>query len=409
MINILFPINKSVPPDYKYYDSFLHSLSGKLRRNNINVTYLLFSNNFYDGGKSRTLITGKNSKNNYKSISEFEKIYEFSFREILYTDLLQTSKFIHKTRGRNWFIPDSEFQEHENYKNKLNEIENLITSNKYTFVFADQTTDYEINFIKYVCKKNNLPFIRYLPNFMNRAFFASYINDIYGEILDITLEDIDDKIINNFINNFKNSNKKTVYNLNEKNLQPFFPQKIKSNRYKQLNRNFFLKVSNKLKDFYDKKIEKYFKLFLYDEFNRNKKYIYYGLHLTTESHIALHSYPYLNQINVIESISRALPYGYRLYVKPHPWWSHKIDLKSIKKIKKIPSVKIIHPNKPIKELIKNSKGVITLNATTGVEALILEKSVVALSNINGYTNYHPNAHLCSNLYFLHKLLNKLIH
>ena len=69
---------------------------------------------------------------------------------------------------------------------------------------------------------------------------------------------------------------------------------------------------------------------------------------------------------------------------------------------------MIHPNIPIKTIIKNSGGIVTLNATTGVEALILGKPVVALSVTNSYTQYHPNAELCTNLYDLPRMISKMI-
>ena len=43
MVNILFPVNKSVTPNYKYYGLFLNRLSDYLGESNIKVTFLLFS------------------------------------------------------------------------------------------------------------------------------------------------------------------------------------------------------------------------------------------------------------------------------------------------------------------------------------------------------------------------------
>ena len=164
----------------------------------------------------------------------------------------------------------------------------------------------------------------------------------------------------------------------------------------------------KLKDFYIKKIEKRMKTFYYDDYDNNTDYIYYGLHLTTESHVAFHSLPYINQLNLIELISRALPFGYTLYVKPHPWFEHTIGLNYIKQIKKMPSVKIIHPNISVKTIIENSTGIVTLNATTGVEALVLGKPVIALSKVNSYTTHHPNAVRCDDLYDLSKMISRMV-
>ena len=411
MINILFPINKSVPSEYNYYALFLNRLSDLQADLNINVTYLLFSKHLINQVKSKIIILGEGNLYDNKSINELENDYEFSFREILYTDLLQTTKFIQKTRGRNWYIPEVAFIEKESYKNKLNQIVELFQNNKYSFVFADQTTDFEINFIKYICKKNNIPFIRYLANFMNRGFFASYTKDRNGKIINVDINTIDKNTVHKFINNYRVGEKSTIYNMNENNLKMYKPRHQISLWKRLINKkpkDYLYLTEILLKDFYIKKIEKGIKTFYYDNYDKNINYIFYGLHLTTESHVALHSYPYVNQINVIESISGALPYGYKLYVKPHPWWAYTIGLNSIKQIKKIPMVKVIHPDNSIKTIIKNSSGLVTLNATTGIEALSLGKPVVALSEVNGYTEYHPNATRCTSLYDLPRMISRMV-
>ena len=410
MINILIPVNKNVSPVYKYYSSFLNRISDNLSKSNINVDFVLFSDLLIDQFKSGPLIDGKYSANEYKSINEIENEYEFSFREILYTDLLQTSKYIKKTRERKWYIPDEEFIEKESYKNKVNQIIDLFKKNKYSFVFTDQSTDFEQSFIEYVCKKNNIPFIRYLPNFMNRAFFTLYRKNEDSKIIDIAIDNLDKTTVLSFINNYREGEGTSIYNSNEKNLimlKPYNKPLWKRLIHKKP-KEYQHSANIRLKDFYFKKIEKGLKTFYYDQYDENDDYIFYGLHLTTESHVALHSYPFVNQVNVIETISRALPYGYTLYVKPHPWWEHMIGLNSLKQIKNFPSVKLIHPDTPIKTILKYSSGIVTLNATTGVEALVLGRPVIALAKVNSYTEFHPNASLCTDLYDLPRLIIKMI-
>lgn len=412
MINILYPVCKSDSAEYKYFAPFLNQLSDRLAESNINLTYLLFSRHFIDDIKSNIAILGEDCPNENRSISEIENEYDFSFKEILYADLLQTSEFVFKTRDRNWYIPEKEFIEKDIYKNKLNQIAGLFRNNKYSFVFTDQTPDFEQSFIQCVCNKINIPFIRYLPNFMNRGFFMLYSREGKGEIVDADINAIDKNAILSFINNFRNGEKTTIYNINENNLKTYEPMMKKQPLWirliKKKPKNILFSSEIRLKDFYINKVEKVIKSFYYDNYDSNINYIYYGLHLTTESHIALESYPYINQINVIESISRALPFGYTLYVKPHPWWAHTIGLNSIKQIKKIPSVKVIHPTIPIKTILNNSQGIVTLNATTGVEALVLGKPVVALSLTNSYTQFHPNAELCNNLYDLPRMISRMV-
>ena len=246
---------------------------------------------------------------------------------------------------------------------------------------------------------------------MNRGNFIHYLDSVNVETLNIELEPMRQDKIEIFLNNYKNDNRPYIYNMSKANLKQYKVQR---------QRNIFRKLTNKpiheniklvtykVKEFYIRKIQNEIKKLFYNRFIPNQDYIYYGLHLTTESHVGLNSFPYLNQINLIESISRALPFRYKLYVKLHPWWGHRIDLKSVRKIKKIPSVVLIPPKTSIKKIILHSKGIITLNATTGIEALVLGKPVLAMTPINAYTENHPNAYLCTDPYQLPRKISKLV-
>jgi hypothetical protein len=410
MNNILIPVNKNVTPELRYYSVFLNKIADYIAGTNTNVYFVLFSKLLIVQFEVHSIITGEESNTNNKSINELENEYQFSFKEILYTDLLQSCNFINKTRERNWYIPDNEFIENDSYSNKLNQIITLINEKDITHVVTDQSVDYEQCFIEKVCKIKNIPFVRYLPNFMNRAFFTLYENKYNGKIIDISTDAVDENNIISFINEYRNGDSSSIYMPNEDNLKQYQP-KIERTRKRIFHKNFNDYISYTeiiLRDFYINNIERHLKHKYYTKIQPNEKYIYYGLHLTTESHVALHSFPFLNQVNVIETISRALPFGYSLYVKPHPWWSHKISLGSLKQISNFPSVKLLSPDISIKKIIKKSRGVVTLNATTGIEALVLGKPVVALSQVNSYTEMHPNATRCIDLYELPSMLVNMV-
>ena len=164
MTDILIPVNKNVSPIYKYYSVFLSKIAENLSENNINVTLLLFSDLLVDNFKSHTLISGDGGSISNKSINELEEKFDFSFKQILYVDLMQTSRFINETMWRNWYLPDVEFSNSKIHKNKLNQIVDLFDNNNFSYVFTDQTPDFEQSFIMHMCKKKNIPFIRYLPN-----------------------------------------------------------------------------------------------------------------------------------------------------------------------------------------------------------------------------------------------------
>jgi hypothetical protein len=411
MINVLYPVNKSVSANLKYFPIFLNLLDEKLQKAGIKTTFMLFSDHLKDNINSMVLISDEVVPESTRSIDDFESSYGISFKEHLYTDLLQTSPFVIKQRDRNWYIPEHEFIEKETYSRKLAAIEDHFHQNDYSFVITDQTTDFEQNFIQYLCEKSNIPFIRYLTNFMNRGFFTSYGTGGNGFIIDVELSKPDIEGSQRFVDDYRSGKSPNIYTMDEDNLKIFHPFPKISLWKKLTSKSFaeYLYLSElRIKDIYIRQIENRIKQYYYDDVNDGDKYIYYGLHLTTESHVALHSFPYVNQISVIESISRALPFGYKLYVKPHPWWEHTIDLFTIKQIKKIPSVRLIHPTNSIKEIISNSSGLVTLNATTGIESLVLGKSVIALSEVNSYAQFHPNAVRCNNLYDLPRLIRTMV-
>jgi hypothetical protein len=411
LIKILFPINKSVPAIYKHYPEFLNILSDNLSKIGIDITYMLFSKHLKEDVKSSVLISSNSYSGKANPVSAFESKYGISLREYIHTDLMQTSKFIVNKRHRNWYIPEHEYVGNDSYANIMEGIENEFNQIKYDFVITDQTTDYEQSFIRSLCEKRDIPFIRYIPNFMNRGLFISYGKSGNGRILKLPINQYDLENSQTFVNDFRSGARSNIYNMNENNLTIFNPnpkESIWKKLFKKKYQEYRFLVELKIKDLVIKKIESRLKKNYYDELVEDDKYIYYGLHLTTESHVSLHSYPFMNQINVIETISRALPYGYKLYVKPHPWWEHTISLGTIRQLKRIPFVRLINPHYPIKTIISKSSGLVTLNATTGVEALILGKPVIALSEVNSYVSFHPCAQRCSNMYQLPRMIRHMI-
>lgn len=110
------------------------------------------------------------------------------------------------------------------------------------------------------------------------------------------------------------------------------------------------------------------------------KYFVFPLHYMDDAQITFRE-PMIDQFTLIRNISRALPNDYYLYVKPHPhYFGTDVSIKKIAKIAKLKNVKIINSNLLPISIIKNSKGVITINSTTGFEALILGLPVITFGH-----------------------------
>jgi len=112
----------------------------------------------------------------------------------------------------------------------------------------------------------------------------------------------------------------------------------------------------------------------------NKNYFLFPLHYLDDAQITFRE-PFIDQFELIRHISRSLPQGYYLYVKPHPhYMGTDVSLRELWKISKLRNVKVINPLIPPIRLIKYAKGVITINSTTGFEALIFGKPVITFGH-----------------------------
>jgi hypothetical protein len=119
----------------------------------------------------------------------------------------------------------------------------------------------------------------------------------------------------------------------------------------------------------------------YDELDIEDVYYFYPLHLEPEAVVLYWSDGiYKNQIKLIENIAAQLPPNVYLYVKDHPHLLGYRVKEDYVKLKGIPNVKLLNPNLAGKEVIKYSKGVITLNGTAGFEGILLNKQVIVFGN-----------------------------
>ncbi len=87
-----------------------------------------------------------------------------------------------------------------------------------------------------------------------------------------------------------------------------------------------------------------------------------------------------DQIWVIKQIARSLPVHFTLYVKEHPVMVGKRPRWYYQAIKKIPNVRLLDPHTSALQLVANTKLVFTISSTTGMEAILLGKPLITLSD-----------------------------
>lgn len=120
---------------------------------------------------------------------------------------------------------------------------------------------------------------------------------------------------------------------------------------------------------------------LYEAPIRGERFLLYPLHFHPESSTSILAGTFLNEYEVIRNIAFNLPEGVRLYVKDHiSGWAYP-DLSFYKRLRKLPNVRLLAPEAPTKQLIRESEAVITLSSTVGYEALLLNRRVFLYGNV----------------------------
>ncbi len=108
-------------------------------------------------------------------------------------------------------------------------------------------------------------------------------------------------------------------------------------------------------------------------------YIYFPLHVPLDLQLTTRCTKYLDQLYLIEYISRCIPFGYSLLIKEHPASIGAYSYSGIKNIlNRYSHVKIVHPKTNSYHIIDNSKCIITINSKVGVEAILQQKLVITL-------------------------------
>ncbi len=114
---------------------------------------------------------------------------------------------------------------------------------------------------------------------------------------------------------------------------------------------------------------------------KHDEYFLYPIHMQPEASTLVLAPYYVDQLSNIINISKTLPAGVYLYVKEHKSALGERFTAFYKDLKKYPNIKLISHNENTFELIKHSKGIITLSSTVGWEALFFEKPVITLGNV----------------------------
>jgi capsule polysaccharide modification protein KpsS len=148
----------------------------------------------------------------------------------------------------------------------------------------------------------------------------------------------------------------------------------------RLNRLQYIPNKALLKDRMSRQIRKFTIKYFLDDVDQGGKFLFFPLHHDLETHLSWGEH-FIDQYDLIEKLSECLPIGVDLYVKPHPnWLGTNVPISKIRQIKEYGRVKLVNPRLDPLQLIKSSLGVVTINSTTGLEAIVLGKPVLTFGH-----------------------------
>jgi len=143
---------------------------------------------------------------------------------------------------------------------------------------------------------------------------------------------------------------------------------------------YLARGQSKLSDLLKNQYDDHFYL-RYDEFDPDKKFYYYPMHMEPEAVVLYWGDGiYKNQVKLIENIAGQLPPNCYLYVKVHPIVKEKRNYLDYLRIKAIPNIRLLGLDVPGKLIISKCLGLMTINGTSGFEAILMNKHVYVFGN-----------------------------
>lgn len=110
-------------------------------------------------------------------------------------------------------------------------------------------------------------------------------------------------------------------------------------------------------------------------------YVLFPLHFQPEASTLILAPYYLNQIALLQDISKSLPVGIRLYVKEHVSSQGRRPLSYYQEIKQIFGVRLISPAVDTWSLVTHASAIAVITGTMGWEGVLFRKPVVTFGNV----------------------------
>lgn len=348
-----------------------------------------------------------------QNILKFEKVW--SYRDNVYIknkkpDLEYLEKFEKVNNIDLWKLAYSErvFYKYNNYHIYSNEeileileyeckfFEKVLDEIKPNFLIIKMVDYHHGQLLCDICKSRGIKILTLSPT----RFGNQYMITEEAGLLDSTYEVIYDQSKSKSFEELKDHIEMHSYQTIQ------HGNKFKSSRKTQFKASlrFFLKVCNNnyrkyvfhtgrtrfgvLKNEIGLLIKRYFRFRFLNKIairkiKNNEKFIFFTLHSEPERALLFPAPFYMNQLSVIQNVAKSIPIGYKLYVKEHPTqrifgWRNS---NWYKELLQLPNVELIHPNVPIKELLKKCSLTISIGGTIGLESAFFNKPSIVFADV----------------------------
>jgi hypothetical protein len=118
---------------------------------------------------------------------------------------------------------------------------------------------------------------------------------------------------------------------------------------------------------------------LYSPLVKKGKAIFFPFHHPVDFQLVVRAPQFFDQELLVRNISNQLPAEYTLFIKEHPVCIGAYPHDMLKRLSRLPNIKILHPMMTTQEVLPEMDFVITVNSKVGYEALLQNKRVITLA------------------------------
>lgn len=277
----------------------------------------------------------------------------------------------------------------------------FITESHVDFLFHEPTSLFFNHIASVICKKNSAYYICMIMVFSEHKYSYMFIAGDNAQAIEfeheynkIRNEDIlkEKERVDTFLRNYRETtgsllediirSKVPYFRLLYSSIKAIITKNLKRRNTDRIldNTDYWLVSSNRSFRRFINSLSYMFRL-RYDEYDPDKKYYFYPLHLEPEAVVLYWGDGiYKNQIKLIENIAAQLPPGTYLYVKDHPHHIGYRELRDYQRMQCVPNIRILRPELKSKEVIKHAAGVLTINGTACFEAVMMNKHAYIFGN-----------------------------